>query len=444
MKKADATVSDPSVRHPHCDIAVIGGGASGMAAAWYARRCLFNMNAEHMNVALFERNQRLGKKLLMTGNGRCNLTNIECSIERFHGNDVPFAQKALSLFSPERIIAIMGELGVECTIEKDGKVFPATLHSASMLDALRLALDENNVMQYSETMIKSIVKTNGRFVLHSSDGKRFTASTVVIATGGACAPATGSDGNGYRLLSDFSHELTPPLPSIVQVRTETGFVKPLAGNKIHGTASLLINGVRIRSESGEILFTDYGLSGPPVLQLSGEISRTLYNATVQGESPSISIELDFLPEATPEEVTEMLRKRRAAFASRRLEEYLTGFFHRRLAYGLLKVAVKKPLSAITGDLTDEEICTLGDACKRLPVVVKGTMSLAHAQTTAGGILTCDFDPCTMQSKLCAGIFACGEILDIDGDCGGFNLHWAWASGFLAGESAAKTAMKSDG
>lgn len=425
-----------AITEDHCEIAIIGGGASGMAAALSAHEYFVQKGHREHSIALFERNDRFGKKLLATGNGRCNLTNLDKSLNRYHGCNIIFAQNALSLFSPERIIAIFKEMGVLCTVEEDQKVYPASLHASSVLDALRLALDENGIRQYTKTMIKSLSKVGNQFVLHASNGKAYTASTAIIATGGMCAPATGSDGNGYKLLTAFSHEIVEPVPSIVQLTTDTRFVKPLSGNKIHGSVSLYIDNQLIRKEGGEILFTDYGISGPPVLQLSGYVSRALHDGRNSGRLPKITVELDFLPGHTLDEVTTLLNKRKDAFCQRTLEEYLTGLFQRRLSYGLLKASIEKQLSAPVAQLTDKEIGSLARACKGLLVAVSGTMSFANAQTTAGGIRTSDFEASTMGSNKCGGLFACGEVLDIDGDCGGFNLQWAWASGFLAGSSAA--------
>ncbi len=421
----------------HCEIAVIGGGASGMASALSAHGYFLDAAREPYSISLFERNARLGKKLLITGNGRCNLANLDEGLARFHGGDTRFAKYALSQFPPAKVVAFFKQMGVLCTVEEDQKIYPASLHASSILDALRLALDENKITLYRQTMIKELSKAGHQFILRSSDGKSYTASSVIIATGGMCAPATGSDGNGYKLLTAFAHELATPVPSIVQLTTHTGFVKPLSGNKIRGKASLYINGTLVRTENGEILFTDYGLSGPPVLQLSGYVSRALHDGKIRRQSPDISIALDFLPNHSLDEVTAILRDRRNAFPGRILEEYLTGLFQRRLAYGLIKSSIKKPLSTLVAKLTDDEIAALSQSCKALHIAVTGTQTFVHAQATAGGIKTSGFDALTMGSRNCPGLFACGEILDIDGDCGGFNLHWAWASGFLAGLSAAK-------
>ena len=427
-------MKNPELNH-HCDIAVIGGGASGMAAAWYAQRTGRLQQGPALNIALFERNDRLGKKLLSTGNGRCNLTNLDGSIGRFHGTDPSFARRALSRFPPSKVISLFEEVGLICTVEEDRKVFPASLHASAVLDALRCALDENDVQVHTAAKITAVAPDGNRFTLATAAGELFTASAVVIAAGGRCAPATGSDGNGYKLASAFSHQCTCTVPAIVQLTTDTTFVKPLAGHKIRGTATLHIGGKPVREEQGEILFTDYGLSGPPILQLSGYAARAFGTAGSPASIPGIRITLDFLPDYSLEETAALLTKRKNLFPGRKLEEYLTGLFQRRLGYALMKASLHKPLSGSVAGLSDDEIAALARACKELSVAVTGTMSFAHAQTTAGGLATSSFDPSTMESRNRRGLFACGELLDIDGDCGGFNLQWAWASGFLAGSSA---------
>jgi hypothetical protein len=419
----------------YTDIAVIGGGAAGMMAALSAR---FESagSAKTLNITLFERNERVGKKLLMTGNGRCNLTNTDSAIRHFHGRNPGFSEEAVRCFGPSDVIRFFESLGVLVRIEEDQKVYPESLHAGSVLDALRLALDEHDIKVIPNAFVSSVIKCKDVFRLEFSDGMSYTAGCVITATGGMCAPATGSDGSGYMLLRSFSHTLVTPLPSIVQLKTDTAFCKPLQGNKIFGNARLMIEDKQIREEYGEILFTDYGLSGPPILQLSGYVSR----AFASKPKSHIHILLDFLPQIPYEEAVLMLKRRAASFPERKLEDFLTGMFHKRLALGLLKRASDKSMSEKVSVLSDREIMNLADACKALRISVTGTMPFANAQTTAGGISTSDIDPSTMESVKCSGLFACGEVLDIDGDCGGYNLQWAWSSGHLAGVSAAHYVM----
>lgn len=414
----------------YTDIAVIGGGAAGMMAALSAR---FEGAGRELSITVFERNERVGKKLLMTGNGRCNLTNTDCGEEHFHGKNPRFSDEAIGLFGPSDVMHFFEKLGVLVKTEEDNKVYPESLHAASVLDALRLALAEHDIDVIPNAFVSSISKSGDLFSLALSDGRSYTASAVITATGGMCAPATGSDGSGYGLLKSFSHAMVTPLPSIVQIKTDTAFCKPLQGNKVFGKARLMMDDRKIREEYGEILFTDYGLSGPPILQLSGYVSR----AFASGPKCRIYVLLDFLPRIPYEETLEILKTRAASFPGRTLEDYLSGMFHKRLALGLMKKATDKPMSCKVSELTDREIKALADACKSLKIPVTGTMPFANAQTTAGGILTSDFNPSTMESNKCGGLYACGEVLDIDGDCGGYNLQWAWSSGHLAGLSAAR-------
>jgi len=418
------------------DIAVIGGGPSGMAAAISAKKYLRTLHAENRQVVLFERNDRIGKKLLMTGNGRCNLTNLDTDRMHFHGSNAGFSEKILDQFPPTSIISFFEEIGVVCT-EEDKKIFPLSLHAGSVLDSLRLALIDLEVQVRTGAKVSGISKDSEGYTLIFADGQKFFAKAVIVAAGGKSAPSTGSDGEGYELLRTFSHKLNQPLPSIVQLKTASEFCKPLSGNKLFGTATLVIDGVTIRKEEGDILFTDYGLSGPPILQLSGFVSRALYQKKDSTNPPDIYIHIDFLPMYSSDKVLSMLYERRAAFAGRRLEDFLTGLFHKRLSVGLLRQVTQKQLSAHVSSLSDRETDYLAQICKALPIHVNGTMPFANAQTTAGGIATDHFDACTLSSSFEKGLYACGEILDVDGDCGGFNLQWAWASGFAAGESAAK-------
>jgi predicted Rossmann fold flavoprotein len=420
----------------YTDIAVIGGGAAGMMAALSAR---FSEAGKDLTITIFERNERVGKKLLMTGNGRCNLTNTDCADEHFHGRDPRFSGEAIRRFGPPDVIRFFEDLGVLVKLEEDHKVYPESLHAASVLDALRLALDEQGIKVLSNAFVQSIAKNGGLFCLQLSDGVSYSAGAVIAATGGMCAPATGSDGFGYSLLKSFSHTLCTPLPSIVQIKTDTAFCKPLQGNKVFGNARLEIDNRTIREEYGEILFTEYGLSGPPILQLSGYVAR----AFASKPKSVIHIYLDFLPKNTLEETVDLLKWSAASFPDRNLEDFLAGMFHKRLALGLMKKAADKPMSGKVNQLSDREIRNLADACKSLRIAVTGTMPFANAQTTSGGISTTDFDPLTMESRKCSGLYACGEVLDIDGDCGGYNLQWAWSSGHLAGESAAQYILKRD-
>ncbi len=422
-----------SDRHILYDIAVIGGGASGMAAALSAKDHLDDLGYNQAKIAIFERNDRVGKKILLTGNGRCNFTNLSTDHFHYHGENARFAKGALSRFSPENVMRYFEKLGVSFVVEESEKVYPMSLHASAVLDSLRFAIEEKKISLHSSSYVIGITKKDKSFRLKMSDGLTFDASNVIVACGGSCAPSTGSDGTGYALLQKFQHKLITPLPAIVQLKAHTLFCKPLAGNKFRGEATLHIDNAYIRKENGEILFTEYGLSGPPILQLSGYISRALH------ECPKAvcSIYLDFMPAYSLEVLLAMLLIRRELFGQREIDDFMTGLVHKRLAMGIIRFSLPKKHVRSVSELSDLDITHFANNMKNLEIRVSGTLGFSSAQTTAGGISTQDFNPSTMESKLCADLYACGEVLDIDGDCGGYNLQWAWASGMLAGISSAK-------
>ncbi len=423
------------------DVAIIGGGASGMACALMLFELSRMSATPSPSIVLIEKNPRLGKKLLLTGNGRCNLTNRAISSDRYHGNRADFACYALSAFGAEDAREFFGKIGLQTFYDESGKAFPESLHASSVLDCMRFALEESVAEIMLTVNIMSIEKDNSRFLLCDSEGRMITARYVVVACGGAASPFTGSDGGGYRLLESFGHNVIPPLPGIVQIKTDTDFVKSVSGIKITATASLIIDETIVRSESGEILFTDFGLSGPPILQLSGLASRALsrFPGKKAGMIPEVYI--DFMNEKTETEVCKMLRDRRDAFPNRRLEQMLVGVFHNRLAARLIKSATDKPLSMMISTLSDTEIDRLASSIKRCSFGVTGVMPLTNAQITIGGVCTDEFESETMCSLLCDDLYACGEVLDIDGDCGGYNLQWAWSSAYLTANSIVRKIEK---
>ena len=411
------------------DIAIIGGGASGMMAALSAITSAEALKSP-IRIAVFEKNDRVGKKLLMTGNGRCNLTNLDQSFSHYHGSQPTFCRGPLLRFTMDKTLQFFEDLGVVTMSESD-KVYPSSLHASSILDAMRIAMEEKGILLFTNCHITSVRRDNNEFHLQTRDKNSFYAKTLIIACGGTAAPATGSDGSSYSFLTQFKHSLIDPLPAIVQLKSDSLFCKPLSGNKVLAKADLLVHNSLIRSESGEVLFTDYGLSGPPILQLSGYVSRAM-------KADALSkpvIRLDFASDVSEDELLSRLFLRRESFPFRRIEDFFVGFFQKRLAITLLKSSQSRPLSSLVSELTDEDITSICRAIKKTELVITGTMPFSNAQTTIGGIATDFFLSATMESKHVQGLFACGEILDIDGDCGGYNLQWAWSSGFLAGRSA---------
>lgn len=268
------------------------------------------------------------------------------------------------------------------------------------------------------------------FTLWSGE-KSFFANAVVLAAGGEAAPQLGGTDSGYRLLQKLGHSITPRIPSIVQLRTDVTTIKPLSGMKINGTVRLFSGKKEISSQFGEILFTDYGVSGPPVMQISSIASRLLF------EGRNAVLSLDLVPELEQRKLYFLLKSRAYAHPERTLEDFFVGMLPKRLGQCAMKAVALTPLSKQASQLADEDLQALAVQLKDWRLLVKDTNGFRNAQVTAGGASVAEFEPQTLESKRIPGLFACGEVLDVDGDCGGFNLQWAWSSGRLAGASAAE-------
>ncbi len=403
------------------NIAIIGAGASGMAAAIAAAE---NPNAQ---VILLERHARVGRKLLATGNGRCNLTNLHASEGGYHGDDVSFADSALSALNPEATRAWFRSLGLYTVAEPSGRVYPYSDQANSVVDILRFALVKPNIRLETGFEVCKIKKVDGEFQIFSAD-TQITAQRVIVACGGLAGTKLGGSMSGYRLLSKLGHSCTRLRPSLVQLKTDWSGVAALKGVRTNCHAAVF-HDRKLHSEStGELQFTDYGISGPVIFDLSRDVCR---------DSGVWECYLDFLPDISADALTaELMRRRRTMLPS---EEVLTGIVHNRLGKVLAKssgISAGRKIS----ELDDEQVHALCGAVKQFVLPLKEPMGMDCAQVTAGGIRTDEFDPATMESWLVHGLYACGEVLDIDGDCGGYNLQWAWSSGYCAGKSAGKDTL----
>lgn len=391
-------------------IGIIGGGASGLVAAIAAAR-------EKAEVFVCERGSRVGKKILATGNGRCNLTNQNADISHYYGQNTKFMLGTVHRFWVTETLAFFSELGIVAKTEQQGKVYPHSDQASAVLDVLRLELENLGVKVYTGFEVQRIRRKNG-FELISYQGEKLFCDKVILAAGGKAAPDLGSNGSGYELARSFGHQCTELIPSLVQLKTQTDIVKKLKGIKFNGT----ITSGEV-TEEGELLFTDYGLSGPPVFALSARLKKMQ------------EVYLDLLPQYSAKQLLELLRQRKRLLSTRSLEDFLVGLFHRRTGQVLLKDCGIAPLSRKAGSLTERELDSLCMKIKAWQFKIEGRMSWNNAQVTAGGIRVKEVRPDTLESKLVPGLYFAGEILDIDGDCGGYNLQWAWASGYLAGKSA---------
>lgn len=408
-------------------VAVIGGGASGMCAAIELMNNVTDKT--DVEVTVLEKMTRVGKKLLVTGNGRCNITNMNSARSGYRG-DTDFAKTALSRFTPESNIEFFNSLGLYTRTEEDGRVYPLSNQASSVLDALRFECERLGVKivcDYRAAHIKEAVTAFSRkIVINNRD--RF--DYVIVASGGKAAKIHGTDGDSYDLLKMLGHTVTPIAPALVSLNC-SDFTKSLKGIRSVCGVELIIDGKTEYKNFGEVQFTDYGLSGIPIMQLSRFVSMSPSN--------NIQIYLDLTPDFSKEKLHEYLISRREKDTGL-CENMLSGIINKQLCITIMKecgIAVNGRVNA----LSDEKINALSEILKCWKINVKNSRSFEYAQATAGGVKCCEFDPETMESRLVDGVYCCGEALDVDGDCGGYNLQWAWSSGRTAGRSIAERINK---
>jgi len=394
-------------------IGIIGGGASGMAAALAA--------AENPNVTvvLMERQARVGKKLQATGNGRCNLSNIYANKRSYHGEHPEFAAPAISAFDPEATLRWFADLGLYTVTEETGKVYPYSDQANSVVDVLRLNLCKPNILLKLGFEAEKIQKTDAGFMVIGQE-ETVACDKLIIACGGLAGSKLGGSMLGYKLLAKLGHKSTRLRPSLVQIKTDWPAVASLKGVRANCHIAIWRDGKVFAESTGELQLTEQGISGPVVFEISRDVCYGPGEWTAR---------IDFLPEWENTRLEQELNRRRATDLP--MEELLTGVLHNRLGRVLTKAA------GVTGkvfarELSNREAEAVCQVVKSLEIGLTEPLGMDSAQVTAGGVLTEQFDENTMESRLVPGLYACGEVLDIDGDCGGYNLQWAWSSGRCAG------------
>ena len=397
------------------DALIIGGGASGLAAA-----CALSRRGRH--VALLEKQPRVGRKLLSTGNGRCNLTNLSASAGNYHGARQA-VQAALRAWPPRRVMAFFDELGIPCVADGAGRVYPMSNQAASVLDALRLCCDERGVDTRTGFAVVRLERSGRGFEAVSSEAERVRGRCALVCTGGLAAPKLGASGEGYWLLEAFGHGISPRFAAIAPLKTPPESVRGLKGIRAEGELTLLIDGETARAEMGEALFAEYGVSGIAAMQLARQAAEALRAGR------RCALRLNFAP---GRDAAKLLARRAEQLPERRLEDFLNGIVAKRLGQALVKAA-GLDMTLATGELKPGQLNRLADCLGGWTLPVTGTQDFDQAQVTAGGATLKDFDTRSMQSLRTPGLFAAGEVLDVDGDCGGFNLQWAWSSALMAAE-----------
>ena len=396
-------------------VAIIGGGASGIMAALTAAKDKDN------KVILFERQQRIGRKLLATGNGRCNLTNVGAALKNYHSEQPEFASSALEKFSPQDTLDFFHDLGLLTVTEYGGRVYPLSNSANSVLDVLRLALDKAGVEQRCSCPVRQLLRSGSGYEVHTDEGK-LKADYVIVACGGAAGEKLGGVHDGYELLKPLGHKRTKLYPCLVQLICEGDYPRALKGVRADGAVKLMQGEDVIAQSSGEIQFTETGISGPAAFDISRAASK---------EGEGACIYMDFLQDYSCSALEAMLLRRRDEHPGLEASELFTGMLHNRLGRMIVKYCGFSAAAPLR-ELDNEQLLKAARISKAFPLRLKGTESFANAQVTAGGVKVSGINPDTMESWFMPGLFVCGELLDVDGDCGGYNLQWAWASGHLAG------------
>lgn len=414
------------------NLVIIGGGAVGLTSAIHARQ----LDNNNLNIIILEKLDRVGKKILATGNGRCNFTNIYADYNGFYGEDVEFVKYFLEEFNVDDTIDFFYKLGVVHTVLNNGKVYPFSEQASSIVDCLRNKIESfNNIEIKTDFNVKNIEvnnkKYNNNFIISSYDNIKINADAIILATGGTASPKLGSDGSGLKILKSLGHTSTKLTPALVQLKTPTENIRALKGIKITGTLKMYKNNMSkenfLREDFGEILFTDYGISGPPVFQLSTLFAR--YKNLVSS--------IDFMPEYSERQVFNILKDRQVILGYTNMENYFNGLLNKRLGNIIAKNSGIEKLSYLVKDLDDKIIKKMSGLIKNFELKILDTNGFNNAQVMAGGIKTSEFNNRTLESNIIKNLYCAGEILDIVGDCGGYNLQWAWSSSYVATRECVK-------
>ena len=438
-------------------VAVIGGGAAGMMAAIEAARA-------GAIVTLIEKNPQLGKKLATTGNGRCNYTNLDMEDRiggKFRGFHPEFATPALDVLPPEAVLDWFRAIGVEPRF-RGSYVYPNSDQASAVVDALREELHRLSVKVHYNAEVKSVqridtdtevsaAKTSmpgkaasaseirekrdaGYFMIQCTDAV-VKADRVILAAGSKAAPKTGSNGDGYFIARKLGHTIVPYVPALCGIRCAGDAFRALAGIRTEAALELVVDGHSVDREAGELQLVDYGISGIPVFQLSR------YAAYALQEGKKAAVYINFLPGCTDEAedprecALRLYRQRQQRLVGRKMESFFTGLLHQKLGQLLLRMASVRPELPVA-ELSEKQLRSLASLSVRFKAECVKMNGFLQAQVVAGGVDTTEIDPSTMASRLVPGLYFAGEVLDIDGICGGYNLQWAWASGFVAGRHAA--------
>ena len=398
------------------DVIIVGAGASGLAAAISATR-----KNKDLKIAILEAQKKAGKKILVTGNGRCNLTNTNVNKDFYHGSfDVA---TVLKRYSANKLMAYFSALGLVCDTESNGLVYPHSRQASAVLDVLLMEIKRLNIEIICECKVELIRKKSGTFNIKTNNGD-YVSKKIVMSCGGKAFPSAGGTGLGLDVIKNLGHKITPVSPALCPIQVNSCYIKSLKGIRAKAEVTLFDGSKAVKSEVGEVQFTDSALSGICVFNLTTLLPKV--------KSPVISVNL--AKDYSYIELLNLLNDRKKLFSNEPIENYFTGLFQKNIGIALLKSVTDKPMTEICKRLSDKEIKALANIIQNWKFECKQCKDFSKAQVMLGGVNGSEVNNYTFESKIVKNLFICGEALDICGDCGGFNLHFAFASGIITGEN----------
>lgn len=405
-----------ALNNTNYDVIIVGAGASGLTAAISAKR-----NNKNLKIAVLESLSKAGKKILVTGNGRCNLTNTNVNKDFYHGSFdvIPLLKR----FSAQKLTDFFSSLGLVCAVESNGLVYPYCRQASAVLDVLLMEIKRLNIEIICDCKVELIRKKSGIFMIKSSIGE-YTAKKVVMSCGGKASPAAGGTGLGLDVLKNLGHRITLLSPALCPIQVKSNFIKSLKGIRAKAEVTLYDDSKAVKSENGEVQFTDNALSGICVFNLATILPKI--------KKPIISVNL--ARDYSYTELLTLLYERKRLFSNEPLEEFFTGLFHKKIGIALLKSVTDKPLTEKCKRLSERELKSLANIILNWKFECKQCNDFSKAQVMLGGVNGNEVNSTTFESKIVNNLYICGEALDVCGDCGGFNLHFAFASGIITGEN----------
>lgn len=399
------------------DVVIIGGGASGVICAIRAAE-----RSKNRKITILEKQDRILRKLMSTGNGRCNFTNINASSADYNGSFKKYVDVILEKYSPEYVIEYFKKLGLISRVEESGRVYPYSNHASAVVDMLRYRLETFGIEVVCNAKVNKVIKENKSFRIISNNGE-YKAEKVVFTVGSPAGTKLGGNYSGLEMLKELGHNVSKPYPALCPILVDSKILPSVKGVRSQGKAALFNGNKLISEDFGEIQFTEKALSGICVFNLASYVKN----------NKNLTVRISLLPDYNNEELRLIINRQIMLYNNRTCEDLFTGIFQRKLGLALLKECNIKASFNIS-KLNDNQINKIVNIINNWNFNVVGVSDFNSAQVAVGGVIGKEIDPGTMESKIINGLYICGEAIDINGDCGGYNLQFAFSSGMVAGDS----------